>query len=452
LSFRNKETNMKRAAIILMLLVASAAMAQTQSAPPAPVAGSVQDQPATPTYEPMDQPLSGVESQDIGWSSESRNTFVPFVTASGGWESNAPRLPGTTSTNTGSGITNLAGGLTLNRQSGTGNVTSLEYMGGGQLYTLDSNLDGQFQRLNFSQRFLAGRWLFLLSDGFSYQKDAFASSPPMLFPGVYFGPGGTYYRPGVTPGESIIGQNSPRINNSSTGQVTYGFSRATSLTTNFSYGVLHYLDSTAYLSNRQMGAGAGLDHRFGRDTLGVNYNLTRFSYDDIPVKFDSHTTQLVYSHVLSGRWSFQAGGGPAVVVSDYSLYKMTHVYGSGQVALHYKVPMTDLTLRYGRSVTNGSGVLPGAITDDVGFTGTRGLSRATSVNFSGGYSRNSGVFLNSSFNTLYVGAGISQTLGRYASVSFGYTGQRQTGNAYSGLTRHAVLVSFKWSFRPIMLR
>jgi hypothetical protein len=299
---------------------------------------------------------------------------------------------------------------------------------------------------------LAGRWSFLLSDGFSYQKDAFAAAAPMLFPGVYFGPGGTFYRPGVTPGESIIGQNTPRINNSSTGQVTYGFSRATSLTTNFSYGVLHYLDSAVYLSNRQLSGGGGLDHRFGRDTLGLNYEFTRFSYDDIPVKFDSHTTQVVFSHVLTGRWSFEAGGGPSILVSDYSLYKMTRVYGSGHAALHYKVPMTDLTLRYGRSVTNGSGVLPGAITDDVGFMGNRGLSRATSVNFSGGYSRNSGVFVNSSFNTFYVGAGVSQKLGRYASVSFGYTGQRQTGSASSGLTRHSVLVSFKWSFRPIMLR
>lgn len=444
---------MKRAAIITVLvLIAGGAMAQTQSTPPAPVAGSVQDQPATPTYEPSNQPLSGVETQDIGWSSESRNTFVPFVTLSQGWESNAPRLAGTTSSETGSGITNLAGGLTLNRMSGKGNVTSLEYIGGGQIYTVNSDLDGQFQRLNFSQRFLAGRWMFLLTDGFSYQKDAFANTPPMLFPGVYFGPGGTLYRPGVTPGESIIGQNTPRINNSSTGQVTYGFSRATSLTTNFSYGVLHYLDSKAYLSNRQMSAGAGLDHRFGRNTLGVNYQLTRFSYDDIPVKFDSHTAQVVFSHVLTGRWSFEAGGGPAIIVSDYTLFKSTRVYGSGQVALHYKVPTTDLTLRYGRSVTNGSGVLPGAVTDDVGFTGNRSLSRATSVNLSGGYSRNSGVFLNSSFNTFYVGGGLSQALGRYASVSFGYTGQRQTGSSYSGLTRHSVLVSFKWSFRPIQLR
>jgi hypothetical protein len=442
---------MKRGAFILFVaMLATGAVAQTQSAPPAPVAGSVQDQPATPTYEPSNQPLSGVQTQDIGWSSESRNTLSPFLTVSGGWESNAPNYssPGS---NSGSGLMNVGGGLTLNRMTGPGNVTTLSYLGGGQLYTIDSNLDGSFQKMNFSQSMLFGRWSFLAADGLSYQKDAFAGAAPLLFPGADFGSGGSPFRPGITPGESIIGQNVGRINNSASGQVTYGFSRQTSLTTNFSYGMLHYLGDSVYLSNRQLGAGTGLDHRFGRNTLGVNYSFTRFSYDSFPEKFDSHVAQVVFSHVLTGRWSFEAGGGPAIVVSDFSLFQSTSIYGSGQVALHYHVPSSDLSLRYSRSVTNGSGVLPGALTDDIGFSGNHKLNRSTSVNLSGGYSRNSGAFVNSSFNTFYVGGGISQALGRYASVSLGYTGQRQTGTSSTSLTRHSVLVSFKWSFRPILL-
>jgi hypothetical protein len=443
---------MKRVAIILfVVMLGPSAVVQAQSAPPAPVTGSVQDQPAAPTYQPSNQPLSGVLAQDIGIPSESRNMLAPFIAISQGWDSNAPRLS-TGGSGTGSGITNLSGGLRLNRSSENGNATSLSYTGGGQIYTIDSSLDAQFHQLDFSQNVVTGRWTFLVADRLSYQKDAFSNSPPMLFPGVYFGPHGTLYIPGLTPGESIIGQNVGRINNSSSGQVTYGFTRATSLTTNFSYGLLHYDDSGVFLSNRQWSGGGGLDHRFGRNTLGMNYNFTRFTYDDIPVRFDSHTAQVVFSHVLTGRWAFEVGGGPAIVVSDYTLFKSTKIYGSGKVALHYHLPTTDLSVQYGRSVTNGSGVLPGAVTDDIGFTGTRQLNRSRSVNFSGGYSRNSGAFVNSSFNTFYVGAGISQALGRYASVSFGYTGQRQTGTSYSGLTRHAVIVSFNWSFRPIRLQ
>ncbi len=442
---------MKCGALILFVsMLAAGAVAQTQSAPPAPVAGSVQDQPATPTYEPSDQPLSGVQSQDIGWSSESRNTLTPSLTVSGGWESNAPRFSSPTS-QSGTGLVNLAGGLTLNRMTGPGNVTTLSYTGGGQLYTIDSNLDGNFQKMNFSQNMVLGRWSFLVADGLSYQKDAFASSAGLLFPGANLGSGGTPYRPGITPGESIIGQGVGRINNSASGQVTYGFTRQTSLTSNFSYGVLHYLGDSVYLSNRQMEAGTGLDHKFGRNTIGVNYSFTRFSYDNFPITFDSHVAQLVFSHVLTGRWSFQAGGGPAIVASDYALFKTTSVYGSGQVALHYHLPESDLSLRYGRSVTNGSGVLPGAITDDIGFAGNHQFTRSMSVNLSGGYSRNSGAFVKSSFNTFYVGGGISQALGRYASVSLGYTGQRQTGTSYQSLARHSVLVSFRWNFRPILL-
>ncbi|HEU5401602.1 MAG TPA: hypothetical protein VFU86_09620 [Terriglobales bacterium] len=442
---------MKRIALLsLTLLLGIAAAGQTQPTPAAPVSGSVQDQPTTPAYEPANQPLSGVETQDIGFSSESRNTLTPSLSIATGWDSNAPRVFNTT-TEQSSGITNLSGGLTLNRDFGNGNMTTLGYLGGGQLYTVDSDLNSQFHRLDFSQRLVGGRWSFLMSDGFSYQKDAFSTSPPMLFPGLYFGPGGTLFRPGVTPGESIIGQNVGRVNNTSAGQVTYGFTRATTLTANVSYGMLQYFDTSAYLSNRQIQAGTGIDHRLGRNTIGVNYSFSRFSYNDLPVKFDSHTFQVLFSHVLTGRWSFEAGGGPAIVVSNEAFFNTRKILGSGQVSLHYHVPMTDWSVRYGRTVTNGSGVLPGAVTDDFGLNGSRKLSRSLTVNLSGGYARNSGAFIESRFNTLYVGAGISQALGRNATVSFGYTGQRQTGTTFSGLTRHAVLVTFNWSFRPVVL-
>jgi hypothetical protein len=274
----------------------------------------------------------------------------------------------------------------------------------------------------------------------------------MLFPGVYFGPGGNLFIPGLSPGESLIGQNTPRINNTSSAQVTYGFSRKTSITADVSYGVLHYLDNNAYLSTRQVGGGVGLDHRFGRNTVGVNYNFTKFSYEDIPVKFDSHTVQVLYSHVLTGRWSFEAGGGPEIVMTNLAFFNTKKVYGSGRVGVHYHMPTSDLGVHYGRGVTNGSGLLPGAVTDDLGFTASRKLSRTMSANASGGYARNAGAFVNSSFNTFYTGVGLSQALGRHATVSFGYTGQRQTGNGYSGLTRHAVLVTFSWNPRPILLQ
>src|SRR5512146_1244666 len=394
---------MKHGVLILFLLIlATTAVGQAQSAPPAPaapVSGSVQDQPTTPdSYEPANQPLSGVETQDIGLPSSARNTLIPTFTVSGGWDSNAPRLASSGS-DSASGSAAFSGGLTLNRDYGKGNTTSLSYMGGEQLYTIDSELNSQFHRLFLEQTLVAGRWSFLVSDGLSYQKDAYANAPPMLFPGLYFGPGGTLFRPGVTPGESIIGQNTPRINNTSAGQVSYGFSRATALTASFSYGLLQYFDTNAYLSNRQMAAGGGLDHKFGRNTIGVNYSYSKFSYDDIPVKFDTHTVQLMYSHVLTGRWSFEVGGGPSIVVSNYAFLDSREVYGTGQAALHYHMPTSDWSVHYGRSVTNGSGVLPGAISDEVGVGASRQLRKSMTVNFSGGYARNSGAFTDSSFNT-----------------------------------------------------
>ncbi len=436
--------------VVFMVVMAIGAAAQVENPPSAPVSGTVQSQPAPGTYEPSNQPLSGLQTQDIGTLLEGRNTLAPYISVSQGWTSNAPRIAASTGGTESSGVTALAGGLTLDHSSAR-NTTSLSYSGGGQLYTVDSDLNSQFHTLQFAQSIVAGRWSFLATDGLSYQKDAFANLPSLLFPGLYFGPGGLNFKPGLTPGESIIGQNIARINNTSAGQVTYGFSRKTTLTTNFNYGLLHYFEDTGLLNSRQYGGGMGLDHRFGRNTVGVNYNFTRFSYEGLPESFDSHTVQVLFSHVLTGRMSFEAGGGPSVIVSNFAGLNTTKVYGSGQIALHYHMRTTDLSAQYGRSVTNGSGVLPGAITDNIGLTANRKLGRAMSANLSGGYARNSGTFVNSSFNTVYVGTGISHQLGRYATASLGYSLQRQTGSSISDLTVQSATVSFRWNFKPVLL-
>jgi hypothetical protein len=441
---------MKRSAIIILFAaVSTLTVAQSAQAPPTPaVSGAVQDTPSSTTYEASERPLSGVQSQDIGISSDSRNTLVPYVTVSTGWVSNAPRLSAG-SAYEGSGLSTLSGSIQLLRDS-KNDLTTLDYTGGGQIYTLDSGLNSQFHRMDFSQRFIAGRWTVLFADGLTYQNDAFVSVPALLFPGMPSGPGGVGYKPGVTPNESIIGQNVARINNTSSGQITYGFSRATSFTANANYGILHYFDA-GFLNTKQLGSGAGVDHKFGRNTVGTNYQFSRFSYDNFSEQFDSHSFQLVFSRILTGRWSFEAGGGPSFVVTSFGPVSDRKIYGGANVGFHYHMPKSDIGIQYGRAVTNGAGVVPGAITDTVGFTLNRKLSRSITGDISGGYARNSGLFVNSGFNTFYVGAGVSRNLGRYSSASLGYTLQRQTGIAYAGLTNQGVTLTVRWGFRPIVI-
>ena len=438
---------MKRIVIILLSVMAvTAAMGQTQAPAPA-VSGTVQDSPTAPTYVQNDKPLSGVEYQDIGLSSASRNIFSPSFTMSSGWVSNAPRLAKGSSYE-GSGLTSLSASLLLNRDS-KNNQTSLSYTGGGQIYTADSGLDAQFHALNVSEQYIAGRWTFLVADALTYQNDAFITAPALLAPGLP-GIGGFGYKPGVVPDESLIGQNIARINNSSSGQFTYGFSRKTTFTGNFSYGLLHYIDA-GFLNSNQWNAGGGLDHRFGRNSVGFNYSLTRFSYDNYFEQFDSHNVQVVFSRVLTGRWSFQAGGGPSFVVTNFGPISDTKVYGGATAGFRYHRNNSDIGIRYSRAVTNGAGVVPGAITDTVGVDFSRKLSRSVSANLGGGYARNSGIYVNSGFNTFYVGTGLSHDLGRYSTASIGYSLQRQTGSNYAGLINQGVTVSLRWGFRPIVL-
>lgn len=439
---------MKPIAIIISIAVlATAALGQTGQTPAPAATGTVQDASSTPTYEPTDTPLSGVQYQDIGISSSSRNTLIPFFTVSSGWTSNPPRLS-QASNYDGSGVTSLSGSIQLLRDS-KNNFTSLDYTGGGQIYTADSGLNGQFHKFDFTQRFIAGRWTFQVADGLTYQNDAFITAPALLFPGLP-GFGGFGYKPGVVPDESIIGQNIARINNGASGQVTYGFTRKTTFTSNFSYGILNYIDA-GFLNSRQWNAGGGLDHKFGRNTVGVSYGLTRFSYDNYFEEFDSHNIQVNFSRVLTGRWSFQAGGGPSVVVTNFGPIKTTKIFGGATVGFTYHRNNSNIGIHYTRAVTNGAGVIPGAISDTIDVNLNRKLSRAVSANISGGYARNSGLYVNSGFNTFYLGAGLSRDLTRYTVASLGYTLQRQTGTAYPGLTNQGVTVSLRWGFRPIVI-
>jgi hypothetical protein len=296
----------------------------------------------------------------------------------------------------------------------------------------------------------------LLGDTLSYQPNAYGAYAPLLFAGVESGTPGGGLQPGVSPNDTVLTSQNTQLNNTAVGQVTYGLSRASSLTGSVSYGLLHYLDGD-FLDNRQLNAGGGFDHRFGRNTMGMSYTYSRFMYDNIDENFESHVLHLTYGRRIIGRISLALEAGPSIRKTNAGTFADTNVDFTGLASVQYASNKTNYGLSYLRAVTGGSGVMVGALTDTVFISGTRQLTRALTGNASAGYARNSSVYTQvtgagTNYKTFFAAAGISQHIGRYLSIGLGYRGQRQTSNFASGnFTSHSAVVSLQWGFRPIRL-
>jgi hypothetical protein len=124
-------------------------------------------------------------------------------------------------------------------------------------------------------------------------------------------------------------------------------------------------------------------------------------------------------------------------------------------------------LNYSHQVGNGSGVLLGARSDQVTGSGTRRLTRVWTGNVSLGYARDTSVSGTATtvgpaqtiYDTLYVGAGLQQPLGRTANLTVNYTANIQISsdevcaktNCGTNFTTHVITVGLNWRARPFVL-
>jgi hypothetical protein len=436
--------------LMSIVLVAVGGVAQTEvPEPPVPTSTETAASSA-PRYEDNVRPLSGVQNFDLGNRADRMNVLTPSFTLSESYGTNPGLTFGADDPTVWGSTTNIGGSLRLARGD-TRKLLSLSYGGSAQISGYNSDLNTQIHSLEFTQTVTAGRWTYLVGDTFTYQPNAFAANGAFLYPGSDAGTGSTI-QPGIAPDTSILSQQNPQLNNTAIGQVTYGLSRASTVTGSFSYGILHYLEGD-FLDTRQLNATGGYDHRFGRNTVGVEYTYSKFMYENLVQNFDTNTVQMTYGRRLLGRFSIALGAGPTFRSANFGGISTHDVDVSGRASLRYAGNRTGLSLSYDRGVTGGSGVTAGAITDSLSASADRNLTPTLSGNFSIGFSKNKSDSVGAEFNNVTVGTGVSRSIGRYMSLSLGYRGQRQTGNnASSNLSTHSVVASFMWHFRPVRLQ
>lgn len=419
---------------------------------------------------PDSRPLTGAEEFSLGVLNGGRSFLIPTFRITQGFDmrSNQPDL---------GHQTNINGSLQLQHVASRHTLTA-SYAAGGTVYS-QRGLRTPVHNLSISDSIVGQRWSLLLSNSFSYlPESAFGlggfgnqiglSPLPGASLGNFPGISQSGLNPQLLPNQSILTGQSTRISNMALGQFSYVFSPRLSWNAMGGYGILRFLDP-GFTNNNNVTFRTGMNYVLGAaDTIGITYGYNAVRFQGTTSSTDNHSIQFFYGRKLTGRLAMSAGVGPS-----FSLFN-NPVAGSGTrsslnitTGLTYAMENVNLTLRYNRFISNGSGVFLGAHTDMVDATAARQISRMWSIGIDGGYAYNVGLsqlnpgsVASRSFHTYRAGASFSRPVGRNANLSFGYHMNYQnrfacpagtTTSCGSSTLGHSVSISLDWQFRPISL-
>jgi hypothetical protein len=340
--------------------------------------------------------------------------------------------------------TDLSGNAAYTSPSAT-RPFSMLFAGGVILANQAGGGTTSFWNLSASQGYVTRHWIFNISDSFSFLPQ----SPTTGLSGIAgVGDLGAFptQGPGSGPIGGIITTSGDRIGNSVSGSVERTLTRNTSISGSGSWGVLHYFDSDANggLDSSQVSGTVSLNHRLdARSSIGVSAVYSSYSYSGVESgvntpDFQTRSLNLLYQRVLSRTLSFNASVGPQWVSSSDS----TLIPDSTDVAVNAGLSYANRNLHagvnYSRGVNNGSGVLPGALSDSVGASVGRSYGRNWVVGLTAGYTHNSGltqlfngptlVTTNETYDTVYGGAQVTRRFSTHFSGYASYTAASQSTN------------------------
>jgi hypothetical protein len=423
--------------------------------------------------------LTGVQDLSLGVSPLNHSYWQPHLDLSSTVDSNP--LTGQVNGQGQSGwttFTSVFGGVDLHKNSGNSMLT-LSYVGGGSFSNDGSASNGIIQGLNFSERLSYRRYVLSFFDQLQYApQTAFGAA------GIPNGPtlpgGGTLgFGNGYTPGQSILTARGQRVTNFSAGEVDVLLTPRTSLTFVGGYSLLDSVDD-AQLNYGDVIFTAGYNYHISRqNTIGLSYQYSSINYSNFDQSIKTNVISASYARRITGKLAFQASGGPDIALIRMPLTTapgtstgsggtspngyMTQIYASINAALQYQLKRASISAAYNHSITGGSGVLAGAVTDN--FTGGIGeqVSRALYVAWNVGYSRNRGIEVagtttaNQTFDYWFTGVNVSHPLGREMNVFLGYQLQYQNSGASvctgpgcpTSVTRNQITFGFGWHKQPI---
>jgi hypothetical protein len=426
------------------------------------------DQKSAANLNPDEHPLTGVQIPTIG-SPEMRHSYwVPGFQYGNFVRSSAINQPTSSGWNTASYV---LGNLSL-LQAWNRSQLSVNYSGGGSFSTDKSQGNDKFQQLGLVQAFGWRRWRLSFIDQFSYLPQTqfgFGAATNLDTPGVggTLGPSLPGLQTNYQPNQSIFTSIGPRYSNAIATEVVYALSPRVAVTVSGSYGILRFVQAGNVDTNDSIFS-SGYNYALSqKDTIGVLYRFIAYRYIGNPQAINDHVAQLAYGRKITGRLAFQLFGGPEVTTFRVPFGSSTdRISGSGGGNLTFALPRSSLSLTYNHGVSGGSGQFTGSSTDVLQGGINHQLSRIWQGNLTSGFARNTSLGISSpsqvsqTYDSWFVGGGLSRPLGRTASLNFAYTAYLQNsslpvcaaGTCTTSFIQHQVSLSFQWHTRPLVLR
>ena len=426
-------------------------------------------------YRPDDRPLTGLQDATVGAPEIRHSYWMPGISYNNAIQSNGFSQGGGSSWNS----TNyVQGNLTLLEAWNRGQL-GINYSGGGY-FSSDSNISsGQAHQLGLVQEFLWERWQLTFLDQFSYLPGTsfgFGAGNNLSFPGVGGAPGSISpgLGSGFVPNQTIFNSFGPRYSNAFGTQVNYLLSRRSSITLGAVYGILRFSNS-GNIESDNLYLNAGYNYALTRkDTIGVVYRFSAYHFLGQPQAIGDHSAQLSYGRKITGRLALQISGGPEITTFRVAAIggDTRHIGGTARASLNYAFKQGGITASYNHGVTGGSGVFLGATTDQVQFVANRQLTRQWNGSLQVGYAHNTNVVSTSlvnvpfpvnssgSYDSVYLGGGVSRPLGRNLNFIGSYTAYIQhtsasatcvIGTCGTNYTSHQITLGLSWHTRPFVL-
>jgi hypothetical protein len=419
------------------------------------------------TTQPDNRPLSGVQSPTLGTAELRHSYWIPGIEYSNNSSSDSLDLASKSAWNT----TNYVRGDLSLLDAWSHTLLSVNYSGGGFFSTDPAQGNGQYQEFAAAYEIDQRRWQALFIDEFSHLPQSgfgFGGTSGIGFPGIT----GTLSvpLPGLqtvfAPGQTILSATGPRSSNSAAAQVTYKLSKRGSVTIAGVYGLLRFAEPGNINSDTDI-LNAGYNYALSlKDTMGLIYRFSAYHFPGDPQALGDQVVQMAYGRKITGRLALQLTGGPEITSFRVPINGSSRrVSISSMASLVYAFPRGTVALTYSHGVSNGSGLLSGAITDQVNNTWSRQFTRSWRGTINIGYAKNRQLlaisgFVSPSYNTLIAGAGLSRPLGRRATFSLAYQAQLQSANVAlcngpncgTSALVNQIFTTIQWHARPLVLR
>jgi hypothetical protein len=346
--------------------------------------------------------------------------------------------------------------------------TSLLFAG-GVVFGQGGQGTSTYQNVAVSQSLIKGRWVFNVTDSFSFLPSSpvtgVAGVPGINNPGTIPIDG-----PAQGPAGGILTFSGNRLSNMLSGVLERRLTGRTSISGSGSWSVLHFLDKNAGLDTSMVSGQVALNHQIDRrNSVSLSAVYSTFDTNNLlalfPPGFPSSVTyqtkgiNVSYSRIWTRSLSTDVSAGPMWIQSSAAPLIPNQLNYFLNAGLGYNRRLASYSLRYTHGVNGGSGVQPGALADTVSGSVGRNFSQRWAGSAALVYTRTTGLLAlnpglgplsgstNTEYGTLQVTHGFTRTVSGYAS----YTAQNQSvnqgilaPNAFNGLS-HIFGIGVSWT-------